>query len=557
MREKRRARKQNRKIVILIILSLIIFLILMLLIYLDYRKKEEQKAYQSKIYQNIKNSYNEKVITLKNSSLYEKEKNSYKKIGLISKDYVLELENKKIKNYKDEYFKIKDKDYYINYKSVKPTKEDKKKDNYVYLKYGKKLITKDKFALIKDDKEIYLFDKSMQFDAIVNDKDYYKVLYDDLLYEIKKDDIKEEKEDKVEEEATNISVIYYEKLFDESKEKCTNENCVKLAFFKDNMKMLEDNSYVSLSIEDYVLWRDKKVKLPKKSILVLGKNIDDNLKSLTKINLNEYDEKINFVNNNNQSSLEEEKPSMYKIINKTTIELFKSAMEGKTISYIPSQGYASGQGIAVLNYHFFYNPDAGEKCDEAICEPVSLFRQHLDYLKSEGFKTLSMQEFKSWMYGEIELPKKSVLITVDDGAFGTDTHLPKILDEYNMKATLFLITAWWEKSKYVSPNLDIQSHGYNIHESGSCGQAKALCLSKSSLTEDLKKSIPLVDNDLSIAYPFYKYNSNVIESVKEAGFKLAFAGGQTKAYRTSNKYAIPRYEIFNTTSLSTIKNYVN
>ena len=65
-----------------------------------------------------------------------------------------------------------------------------------------------------------------------------------------------------------------------------------------------------------------------------------------------------------------------------------------------------GQGIAVLNYHFFYDPNLGESCNEGICLTVQKFREHLDYLKNSGFKTLKMEEFTKWMYGEIQLPEK-------------------------------------------------------------------------------------------------------------------------------------------------------
>ena len=55
-----------------------------------------------------------------------------------------------------------------------------------------------------------------------------------------------------------------------------------------------------------------------------------------------------------------------------------------------------------------------------------------------------MEEFRKWMYGEIEIPSKSILITVDDGAMGTGKHngnkLNPLLEEYHMNATLFLIT---------------------------------------------------------------------------------------------------------------------
>ena len=132
------------------------------------------------------------------------------------------------------------------------------------------------------------------------------------------------------------------------------------------------------------------------------------------------------------------------------------------------------QGIAVLNYHFFFDPKLGEECNESICLDVVKFRQHLEYLKNNGYKTLTMEEFKRWMYNEIELPEKSVLITIDDGAMGTGKHnghkLIPLLEEYDLQATLFLITGWWDIENYRSKNLTIQSHTNDMHQYGTCGR---------------------------------------------------------------------------------------
>ena len=80
------------------------------------------------------------------------------------------------------------------------------------------------------------------------------------------------------------------------------------------------------------------------------------------------------------------------------------------INTLPSNGK-----VAVLNYHFFYDPNE-EVCGDGNCEDVNEFRRQLDYLRDNNFKTLTMEEFRNWMYGVIEIPEKSVLITVDDGA---------------------------------------------------------------------------------------------------------------------------------------------
>ena len=128
--------------------------------------------------------------------------------------------------------------------------------------------------------------------------------------------------------------------------------------------------------------------------------------------------------------------------------------------------------VAVLNYHFFYDPSIGEVCNEGICEDVKDFRAQLDYLKQNNYKTLTMKEFRDWMYGVTEIPEKSVLITIDDGAMGTGKHngnkLIPILEEYQMHATLFLITSWWDIENYRSPYLDIESHSNDMHNESWC-----------------------------------------------------------------------------------------
>jgi peptidoglycan/xylan/chitin deacetylase (PgdA/CDA1 family) len=158
-----------------------------------------------------------------------------------------------------------------------------------------------------------------------------------------------------------------------------------------------------------------------------------------------------------------------------------------------------------------------------------------------------MDEFKRWMYGEIELPTKSVLITVDDGAKGTGAHngnkLIPLLEEYKMHATLFLIAGWWDISNYSSPYLEVQSHTYDMHQYGSCKKGQLVCATYEEAKTDLEKSLAIVNNNDSFCYPFYSYSDTAIQAIKDTGFKLAFIGGNRKAKRSNNKYLIPRYPI--------------
>ena len=211
------------------------------------------------------------------------------------------------------------------------------------------------------------------------------------------------------------------------------------------------------------------------------------------------------------------------------------------------------QKIAVLNYHFFYETDYENEtlCGrQSICLKMDKFRQQLKWLNDNNYKTLTMKEFVDWMYGNISVPEKSVLITIDDGAFGTGRHngnyLIPALEEYKIHATLFLITGWWDISNYSSPYLEVESHTHLLHVSGGCN---ATCIGYDGLVNDLNQSIAVTKSKEAFCFPFYSYSDEAIRAVKDVGFKVAFIGGNRKASRNDNKYKIPRYPIYDSTTL--------
>ena len=218
-------------------------------------------------------------------------------------------------------------------------------------------------------------------------------------------------------------------------------------------------------------------------------------------------------------------------------------------------------GVAVLNYHFFYG---GTSSCGINCININKFEEQLKYLKENGYKALSMDEFTKWMYGEINVPEKSVLITIDDGAQGTGKQngnlLIPMLEKYQTHATLFLITGWWSINNYKSNYLDVESHTNDMHNENQCQGvqrgAKMLCLPYEDVVKDLKKSIEITGSNKAFCFPFYVYNEQSVNAVKEAGFKLGFVGGNYKATRSSNKYLIPRFHIYDSITMDEFISYI-
>lgn len=499
----------------------------------------------------IKNSFNEYVTTTKDTNLLN---NNKEVVGTIENETYLELEKTN-----NDYFKIKDTDYYIYYKDVKKTekKENNTKDYYVEI--GKTIKTNETTNLYQDEKLITL-NTGLEFDAIKQDDTYYYINYMNQELKIKKEEITEETEKALENIASYISVINYNSVKDE----CDIEECITTTEFKEELNYLKENNYYSITTEDYKLWLNNNINLKDKAILLLSSEDLNNISNEYNLNINTDTLDITFNDNNTKSI--KGNPNRYNIINKTNFDTFKKIIAGDTVSYVVLPIYqqhtlpdenANATEIAVLNYHFFYDPSIGETCPDSNCKDIRDFENELIFLKQNNYKTLTMDEFTKWMYGEIELPARSVLITIDDGAMGTGTHngnkLNPMLEKYQSHATLFLITGWWPIENYRSPYLDIESHTNDMHEGNFCqGEArgsKLLCSSKEEIVNDLTQSVNIIGSKNAFCFPMYVSNSKAVEAIEEVGFKLAFVGGDYKASRDNGKYQVPRYHVYLETSL--------
>ena len=538
---------KNNKILIIITITILIFIILLLI-----------KYHNNKTLKNINKSYNKYIIIKKDTNIYNSKK---KIIGLIYKGTQLELTTLKKINLKNKYFKIKNTNYYIYYKDIKKIKNIKiSKLNPNYITLNRNLKTNKKITLYKNNKKYLTLNKGINLPIEYMDNNNYYVYYLNNILSIKKSkNIMELSNLNSKNQSTNnISVLLYDKIADTCN---NNDNCINNMSFIDQINKLKENNYYTITKKEFDLFLSKQLNLKNKAIFIITNNLDDNTKILSKqlnINIDKYDNNKLNINNKPATSLENSKINTYQIKNYSTISNILKIAEGQNIQEKP---ISKKQEVAVLNYHFFYDPTLGEECNEVICLTTQKFREHINYLKENNFKILTMDEFTKWIYGEIDVPENSVLITIDDGAMGTGKHngnkLIPILEEYKIPATLFLIAGWWDINNYRSDYLTIQSHTYDMHKYGSCGRGQLVCANYEEAKTDLKKSLDIIGNNTSFCYPFYSYDEEAIQAIKDLGFKIAFAGGNRKATRNSNKYIIPRYPIHADITLEEFKKIVN
>lgn len=544
---KQKTTKKKGKIIGVSIVVILLILIIITTLLVLYTKKEVK---------NIKTSYNQYIKIKKDTNIYDK---NNKVLGKIYKNTELELVKLNKITTKNKNFQIKDTNYYIYYKATKKIKninKDKQNNNYIVL--NKNIKTNKKVTLYKNNKKVITLNNGINLPIQYISNNTYYVYYLNKLLEVKKSNkIKEINHENTKENSTNqISIL----LYDTINNTCTNnENCTTTETFKNQINKLLENNYYTITNEEYENYLNNNLRLKNKALLILTNNESDTTKNISKeLNINiETPSKSDLVKTNEKTV-----SNTYQIKSYSTIEnILKMANGEKVVETPPKKQTNYVQGVPVLNYHFFYDPTLGEECYEGICLTTQKFREHLEYLKNNNFKVLTMNEFVKWIYGEIDIPEKSVLITIDDGAKGTGAHngnkLIPLLEEYKMHATLFLIAGWWDISNYQSKYLEVQSHTYDMHKYGDCGKGQLVCANYENAKQDLQKSLDIIGNNTSFCYPFYSYDNEAIQAIKDLGFKVAFAGGNRDATRNSNKYLIPRYPIHSNITMDRFKEIVN
>ncbi len=543
-KKKKRKLKKSGLIVILILLALIGIGLIALKILHDKEVKE------------IKSYYSKTITLKKKSNIYY----NNKKIGKNLEEIKLDLES-----IKGKYFKVKNTNYYVYYKNVKKEKENKNKEKVTsnYVLFNKNIKTNKKIDLYKEDKKVFSLNSiNTPIEAIDNDNYYISFLND--TYKVKKDkSIKEIKSNNSKEKiADHVSVLFYEFINDS----CNDYNCTTTENFKNTINKLKENGYYTITLEEFKNYVSGMKQLKEKAIYINTANYTEHISNLNKelnINVEKIDETAHFryisTYKAAKANSDLKRIDRYQIKSYTSVDDILKMANGEELKQ-STDNEINNQSVPVLNYHFFYDAKT-ESCGESICLDTAKFREHLQYLKDNNFKTLTMEEFRKWMYGEIEIPSKSILITVDDGAMGTGKHngnkLNPLLEEYHMNATLFLITGWWKIDNYYGDYLDIQSHTQDMHQYGTCGRGQINCNGYEAAKQDLEYSLSIVKNNDSFCFPFYMYSNESLKAVKDVGFKLAFVGGNVNAKRTNNKWLLPRYPIHDTITLNQFINIVN
>ena len=220
--------------------------------------------------------------------------------------------------------------------------------------------------------------------------------------------------------------------------------------------------------------------------------------------------------------------------------------------------------VSVIMYHNFVSDEDlknGIEFDEYAMSP-SDFEQDLIWLKENGYVTITSAELLYFLENKEPLPKKAVILSIDDGSWGVYTNAWPLLKKYGMKADFNVIgaqidTTWellhsggtregepapyctWEEliEMQASGAINICSHTYGMHiynKEKRVGMSMMKNETYEEFAQAVKKDYQLALSCMegwlgsmteTVAYPYSKRSAIGDQIVLEnTGYKILMAG---------------------------------
>ncbi|GIO29891.1 deacetylase [Paenibacillus albilobatus] len=183
---------------------------------------------------------------------------------------------------------------------------------------------------------------------------------------------------------------------------------------------------------------------------------------------------------------------------------------------------ANAEAIPILMYHSISQNRHGK-----LFVSPEVFYQQMEHLNHAGYHTITFKDLLHWKTGEA-LPDKPVLITFDDGYLDNYKVAYPILKAFQMKATIFVTSDFigspnhlnWSQIREMEQSGFIEigahtRHHVELTKSKKLQRVDEVLGGKRRLEKGLGHPV------IAFAYPSGKYNQNVVQVVKRAGFEFA------------------------------------
>lgn len=234
---------------------------------------------------------------------------------------------------------------------------------------------------------------------------------------------------------------------------------------------------------------------------------------------------------------------------------------GGRIGYMPKVRTSIDNGIPILMYHHILQPEEKAQsrfANENTTVTTTEFNSQMEWLKRNGYQTISLYDLERYLRKRVNLPAKSVVLTFDDGIISTREYAYPILKQYGFTAEQFIITGrippnpiafQWDKLHFFSKQdmeqmSDVFRYGSHTHALHQLDKNRgiALLVSQQQLSEDLRLSKNILGTTY-FAYPFGHYDQRMIHTLKQTGYRMALSTRSGKVRLGDDLFTLKRLGI--------------
>lgn len=214
--------------------------------------------------------------------------------------------------------------------------------------------------------------------------------------------------------------------------------------------------------------------------------------------------------------------------------------------------------LPVLMYHHLLPAAENIYPEEPAVLNLETFEQQMAYLSDHGFTALTLKEAELFLRGALEIPRKSVLITFDDGYASEAVYAAEVLRRYELQAASFLITSQIEEEtqafhphelSYLSwdqiqESRDVFEYAHHSHDLHHLAEGNSMLVAScvETLREDLRASLSLLESPY-FAYPYGQKDCDVIQLLKDKDYRMAFSTREEMARPGEDLFRVGRFGI--------------